>query len=472
MPESTTTSEPSRGVEYAWQLLSAGHPIAAIDRCRALLAADDNDARTWLVLAQALLIAGRAAETLDAADAALDRMAETACAWFLRGTALACLGETAAAAIALRRAAALDPSDGKIQLNLGNALTALDQLEAAETALVAARALSPSAEAHASLAALRLLQARPHEALAGYQAALVLQPDNPAITWDFGFTCHLTGDSPAGWWAWRVRKPEEQAVIDRLPLAGPEWTGQGTPKHLLVISTQGLGDAIQFARYLPLPDIAATLVCAPGLVPLLAQLVATSPDTADCPDHDAWTTLADLPRLLPPFPMPVPYLSAIPATPSAPGIGLAWTGNAHHLNNARRSLPPGLLDPLLAVTGRRFVSLQPGHSTPAGIVDLGGALTDLAATASVISGLDLVVTVDTVVAHLAGALGKPVWILLPYSPDWRWGLNRDATPWYPAARLFRQPAPGDWPSVVAAVISALKDPEWTVSLNNTPRSMR
>jgi hypothetical protein len=150
-----------------------------------------------------------------------------------------------------------------------------------------------------------------------------------------------------------------------------------------------------------------------------------------------------------------------PLLPEAQAIGLVWAGNPAHSNDARRSLPIEQLARLLGVPGVRFVSLQVGPrsgeaSDIAGVADLSSALGDYAATAAVVAQLALVITVDTSVAHLAGALGKPVWVMLPFAPDWRWLLARHHdSPWYSSMRLFRQPRPGDWDGVVSAVIAAL-----------------
>src|SRR5262249_21343711 len=141
-------------------------------------------------------------------------------------------------------------------------------------------------------------------------------------------------------------------------------------------------------------------------------------------------------------------------------VGLVWAGNPKHKNNRRRSLNPQLLAPLAEVAGVRWFSLQQGSSGGANVgfaVQLGPELTDFAETAAAIENLDLVITVDTAVAHLAGALGRPVWTLLPFAPDWRWMLDRSDTRWYPSMRLFRQPAPGDWTSVITEVASALEE---------------
>jgi hypothetical protein len=142
---------------------------------------------------------------------------------------------------------------------------------------------------------------------------------------------------------------------------------------------------------------------------------------------------------------------------------LAWRGNPDHKNDRNRSIPISLLEPLLGLGGLAFYSLQvgpaqdqaAGESKPGKLTSLAGQIRDYADTARFIEQLDLVITVDTSIAHLAGALGRPTWVLLPFAPDWRWLLDRNDSPWYPTVRLFRQPAPGDWPSVIQDVVAAL-----------------
>ena len=139
-------------------------------------------------------------------------------------------------------------------------------------------------------------------------------------------------------------------------------------------------------------------------------------------------------------------------------VGLVWAGNPRHFNDGARSLPPGHLLPLTRLPGIHCCSLQVGTApadVPDGIVDLARELTDFGETAAVIAALDLIITVDTAVAHLAGSLGKRVWVLLPYTSDWRWMLDREDSPWYPSMRLFRQKQPGGWDEVVARVVSEL-----------------
>ena len=243
-----------------------------------------------------------------------------------------------------------------------------------------------------------------------------------------------------------------------------------------MLAEQGFGDTIQLCRYLP-PLVAGgaqvVLECAAPLLPLLRCLpgVTLIRPGAARPPYDVWTDQMSLPRLfgtaLDTIPCQDSYLHADPARVAAwaaslpPGlrVGLAWAGNPLHSNDRRRSIPPDALAPLLAAAPGAFISLQVGAAASAAArlgVTSAGSLADFGETAALATNLDLVITVDTAVAHLCGALGVPTWVLLPHAPDWRWLLGRDDSPWYNAMRLFRQDRPGDWAGVIGRVAAALR----------------
>jgi tetratricopeptide (TPR) repeat protein len=477
---------PPQDINVAIGLFERGDAAGAARLCRASLAADPRALPPRLVLASALLATRDISAALDEAEAVLSIDLAAALAHFVRGTALHELRRDREAAASLQRAVELAPGDAKSWLNYGITLTALDQLDAAVTALQRACALAPhSAEAHASLGTALVQCLRLPEAVAAYRTALRLRPDFAEASWDLGFALLLGGDFASGWAALARRKPEEERALAACGVSGAEWSGPewkaGTDaaQTLLVVASQGLGDTIQLARYLPL--LAAQghrvlVTCDARLAPLLKTLagVADVLTQADpLPPHDSWVALSSLPRLFATtrFTIPAPgaYLAADPvrverwraaiATGSShgPAVGLVWSGNPAHANNARRSMPQAALAPLLNVSGVRFIGLQrdAGMPPPPGVIDLSAQLTDLAETAAALHALDLVITVDTAVAHLAGALGRPAWIALPYAPDWRWLLGRDDSPWYRSVRLFRQPRTGDWDSVVTQLAASL-----------------
>lgn len=279
-------------------------------------------------------------------------------------------------------------------------------------------------------------------ATAALVQALQVRPDNQRAIAGLGMVLLGRGLYPQGWALYEARKS-----LDPTPLDGagvPEWDGAPLEgRRLLVWPEQGLGDEIQMARYVPLLRAAGpvTLACSPPLARLFEQLgVAIFPrtDGAAPPPTDLYVRNFSLPALLgtslETIP-PAPYLHA-PSDPKRGGVGFVWRGDPTHANDARRSLPsPQLLAPLAEVA--ELVDLQ----TPRG---------DFLDTAARIQALDLVITVDTSMAHLAGALGVPCWVMLPgHGTDWRWLRGRTDSPWYPSLRLYRQTTPGDWSDVVA-----------------------
>ena len=262
-------------------------------------------------------------------------------------------------------------------------------------------------------------------------------------------------------------------------LMGPLWEGEDLQgKTILLLCEQGAGDAIQFVRYAPLfqrRGARVLLACQPGLMTLFSQspgvdvaIDATKP----FPPHDTHFFLMMAPKLFGVDPAEdssaFPYLFVQDhlhdkwrkqvQSISGRKIGVAWAGNPKHRKDLFRSLDPSLLDPLWAVEDCVFVSLQKSHPIPfPPMIDWTSLLSDFAETAALILQLDLVITVDTSIAHLAAALGKEVFILLPFVPDWRWRLHGSTTPWYPSVRLFRQKTRGDWSSVLEEVKLALEE---------------
>lgn len=315
--------------------------------------------------------------------------------------------------------------------------------------------------------------------------ALALFPDNAQFTVARGMHRLLRGDFARGWEDFdaRLRDPERYPLRRSL-LERPMWRGESfAGKTLLVFGEQGAGDNLMMARYLPrvkalggrvvyeVPEgLHELLETAGGIDLCVPRRLDREPQVA----FDLWTPVMTLPRTfaaaLDTIPSEMPYLSVPPETRVfwkglvGPGdalkVGLAWSGNPGHLNDYFRSVPMDAMVPLLRTSGVLFhrLQLEGGQDLarvfPA-VRDLTEHVITFADTAALIDQMDLVITVDTSIAHVAGALGKLTWLLLPFRPDWRWLLDRDDSPWYPSVRLFRQPQPQDWRAVIQEVKAAL-----------------
>jgi tetratricopeptide (TPR) repeat protein len=423
---------------------------------------------------------GRHAEALACCDRAIAIDKSFADAISNRGMLLDALDRCEEALASFDKAIALDPAHARAHHNRGAVLHRLDRFEEAVASFDRAIAVSP-AYAHAFYhrgRALRELQ-RHDQALASYRQAIALDPDNAAAHWEAGLIALSHGDFAAGWqdYEWRFKVEEIASPRD---FAQPQWRGDAPleGRTILLHAEQGLGDTIQFVRYAPLVaarGAAVVLEVQRPLATLLRGMAGVSKLLCrgePLLEFDLHCPLASLPLAFATtretIPAPIPYLrppaeriaawrARFPA--ATPRVGLVWSGDARHHNDRNRSMPFEMLAPLIATPGIRFVSLQKEARESDllalrrcdSVIDLAAQLEDFADTAAAISLLDLVITVDTSVAHLAGSLGTPVWILLPVTVDWRWLIDREDSPWYPTARLFRQDSPGDWPSVIARV---------------------
>ncbi|MEO8714951.1 MAG: tetratricopeptide repeat protein, partial [Acetobacteraceae bacterium] len=430
-------------------------------------------------LARALLGAGTLPPALEAADAGLGEFPDEAELHFLRGTALNAMRRPDEAAASLARAVALDPGHARAWLNLGNACADLDRLEEAERHIRLACRLAPDLlEAHASLGFVLTSLGRLVEARAACATAIARAPECAQAHWNLATAALLEGDFATGFREYEWRKRHDRFRRDFIDLPGRVWNGETVDRlDVLVHAEQGLGDTIQLSRYLPL--IAArgarvTLACEASLIPLLRRapgLHAVVDNGARLPAYDLWIDQMSLPRVFDTMPDTIPApggwlvpdpvaVASIGASlPPGPRVGVVWAGNPNHSNDRRRSLPEWAVARLAEAFAAPLISLQLGprarEASLHGFHELSDYLTDYAATAAAVAALDLVVCVDTSVAHVAGALGKPAWVMLPHAPDWRWMLGRDDTPWYRSLRLFRQPRPGDWASVIDRITEGL-----------------
>jgi len=363
-------------------------------------------------------------------------------------------------------------------IQAGKAHFAEWRFDAAEVVLARAVAADPGAfEAKAYLARTWDALGRTGEAIALYRDALEIEPENAAVHLLLAQSLLMDGHYPEGWveYEWRYNG-EGGAPFPNIQ--APLWDGAPLPgKTLLVFGEQGYGDVLQFVRLLPWARQHCGRLafgCSPPLARLLAGIAGADHSFQDwhrVGSFDAYIPISGLPRALgltrENLPAEVPYLTADPrlvrrwqrrlGAAAGPRIGICWAGRPTHPNDRFRSIPFDLLAGALPKTAR-LVSLQKGERAAdakgSRAEDLSDRLHDFADTAAVIECLDMVVTVDTSVAHLAGAMGKPVHVLVPYLPDWRWGRDGIGTPWYPSATLHRQPAPTDWNGAVSG-LSAL-----------------
>jgi tetratricopeptide (TPR) repeat protein len=387
----------------------------------------------------------------------------------------------------LARSAAAVPQEPEFHNNLGLALAAVDRHDDAAAAYRRALELKPAhAIAWNNLGLVLNAALRLPEAIDAFRQAIAHKPDFAQAHWNLSLALLTQGEYRKGWreYAWRESIGELAGRERRY--AGPRWDGvvrEGMT--LLITAEQGLGDMLQFIRLVePLARNGVTvLVSAPR--PLLS-LLATAPGVArvfgpqdPIPAYDAHAPLLALADAFgidaSTIPANVPYLKPDPrrctevantlsAYAGRRKIGLAWAGNRAHANDRRRSIALSQLAPLLDTPAAAWFSLQPiADDAAAAALNAASELirlpvrSEFDGTAALVSQLDLIITVDTSIAHLAGALARPTWVLLPFAPDWRWQTQRTDSPWYPTARLFRQPRPGAWDTVIRDVQAALRE---------------
>ncbi len=398
-----------------------------------------------------------------------------------------------AAIACLRRAILYAPPSGPLYSNLGNLLWMNLEFEAAMTAFRRALELAPDRpETLHNLGLLHFSLGDYRAAIECYDRALALQPDRTLVRWDRALALLASGDLRRGFEAYDVRFDLDDPTmrfdlklrtVRTIPV--PLWSGEDPAgKTIYVYAEQGAGDTIQFARFLPLLASRGARVifdCPPDLVRLLSSLPGIAemrPQTGEMPlpKADFQMPLMSLPArfgiTLETVPAQVPYVRAPlaitgPSVPRPPGVrfavGIVWGGRPEHSNDHNRSMPLQQLLSLADLPGVALYSLQKGPRAQdivsiganALVYDLAPQIQDFVDTARLMAHLDLIVTIDTSMAHLAGALARPCFVLLPFTPDWRWLNRRDDTPWYPTLRLFRQTRPADWKGVVERVRAAI-----------------
>ena len=501
-------------IRRARQLLHEGKLDAAVDANRAVLERNPGACTCWSNLGVALFRLGRKDEALsvlqhgadicpesvdlnynlglallglerfdqavDHCRTALQRCPDSAKLYHLLGTALSKLRQPEAAATAWRRAVSLAPTMSAYRQNLAKELQVLGRYAEGERELRVASSQDPnSPDVLAMLAQNLINQGLLDSGLEYCNAALAIAPDHVNARIARARANFLTGRYAAAWpdYRWRRRRK----TWSGMKVAGSGWEGQDLAgRSILLYGEQGLGDVIQFARYAPLlaqHGAQVVLYCPVRLTGLLQRL----PDVAQAipgdlphPSTDWICSLLDVPDIL------GADLDSIPASPYLPAcprrrpllsatrkrrIGIVWAGNSTQADDRQRSCRVDHFAPLLEIPGTEFISFQVGPrarelrtSGWLGLInEAGPQVVPFDATADALLEVDLVITVDTAMAHLAGALGRPVWTLLAFAPDWRWMLGRVDTPWYPTMRLFRQSSPGDWAGVFRDVRTALVD---------------
>ncbi|HEY1709106.1 MAG TPA: tetratricopeptide repeat protein [Rhizomicrobium sp.] len=480
--------------DYPEALANRGNVLVALGRPREAVASYDRAIALKPGDADTHYNRGAALEALQQWDAAIASYDQ---AVFLRpafpqafnnlGNALKEAGKPADAVASYDRAIALRPDYADALSNRGAALRDLGRSEEALASFAAALAARPQfAEAHNNRGCTLRDLCRFDDAMEDFAQALAIAPDYAEARWNTALTQLLLGDWEHGWENAEARFHKTRNPVPRPVLAVPEWRGEALAgRKLLVFCEQGYGDAIQFIRFVPLPQARGaqiTVLADRRLHALLGGAVTDVSFTDSVGDarFDFQIALMSVPRVLGTTPATVPanapYLAVDPARADVwrarlgnDGfkVGLCWQGNPAGAVDRGRSLPLAELAPLARVPGVRLISLQKIHGleqfhkrprgmsieTPGHDFDDGrDAFVD---TAAMMLHLDLVITSDTAIAHLAGALGRPVWTALKHVPDWRWLLGRSDTPWYPTMRLFRQPRAGDWAAVVRAMTEAL-----------------
>jgi tetratricopeptide (TPR) repeat protein len=450
------------------------------------LAARPGDLEALLYRANALSALNRPQEALACFDAALARDPGRGDARLNRGSVLATMGRHAQALGDFDAVLAQTPNHIEALYNRGTALLELGRPIEALAAFDRALSLAPT-HMRAWNNRGRVLQTLNwhDDAVASFEKAIALDKDYSDAHSNLALSLLTLGGLRRGFAEYEWRWKRAGMSDARRGYRGRLWLGEFPlgQRTILLSAEQGLGDTIQFVRYAPLLARAGAKV-ALEVQPELTTLLVGVEGVSSChargetlPTYDVYCPLGSLPLALKTesstIPADVPYLRADdariakwrPAIAALPGkrVALAWAGHARHPNDRNRSIDLKLLQPLFGIEGVSFVSIQRDLrdddaallARHANITHIGAGLADMADTAAVAALADLIIAVDTSVVHLAGAMGRDVWILLPFSPDWRWTLTGTHSPWYPRTRLFRQPAPGDWPSVIAATRDAL-----------------
>ncbi|MBI5278366.1 MAG: tetratricopeptide repeat protein [Burkholderiales bacterium] len=448
--------EPGQALSHhqrALALRDLKRPAEALASLERAVALAPNLADAHYMRGVFLLELARADEALASLDRALQLKPDAADAWNLRGVALRLLGRIEASLASFDAALQRKPVFAQAHLDRGYALRELGRLD---------------------------------EAIASYDRAIAADPHDVEATWGKAIALLLAGRLEEGFELFECRWDKASFTSPKRGFRAPQWTGQQplAGKTIVLHAEQGFGDAIQFARFAPLVAerggrvvlevpraLAGLLGTLPGIVQVVERGRPLPPFDFHCPlmslPRAFGTTLHSIPAAegyLAPDPGKLAHWQAVLGPARAPRIGLAWSGRPTHKGDRQRSLGLARLVEALP-SGPEYVSLQKELREPddavlaahPGLRHFGARLVDFGDTAALCAAMDLVVSVDTSVAHLAGALGRPTWLLLPRAPDWRWLLDRPNTPWYASVRLFRQDAARDWDPVLSRIAGAIRD---------------
>lgn len=464
----------------------ANQPQPAMELIQRAIAIAPDMADYHYNLGQILASCGRLDESVASYRRATELKADYADAFNNMGVSLLESKRTVEAIEAYRKAIALRPEAADFRSNISNALRDNEQIDEAIAEAQRATELDPSyAQGHNNLGASLMKLRRLDEAEQCYRQAIKLMPDYPLAHHNLAMVLLLTGRLEEGLPGMELRWRAKELGLISQAFRQPMWDGSDlNGRKILLWTEQGFGDAIQFVRYLPMIQSRGGEVVL-GCPPELVRLFRTVPGVGEIvttgdrePTFDVHCPLVSLPlafkTTLQTVPANIPYLTAdkdlVEQFRSQMGphqgkrkIGLVWAGSRHHSNDRNRSVSLEMLAPLAKASNAVFFSLQmdqaaqQAQNPPAGmeLIDWTSQIKDFADSAALIANLDLLITVDTAPAHLAGALGKPVWMLVPFLPDWRWMVDRMDSPWYPTMKLFRQPARGDWKEPIEQIAREL-----------------
>lgn len=471
--------ERNASLAEGWHILAASHqaqgqPAKAEPCYREALLLDAGQIMVWLNHASCLMALGRWDEAEGAVEHALGLNARHGLGRRHKATILSHKGDVKTAEQILRDLVAERPTDADAWIHLGILIHGQDRLDEAEDAYRKAYALQPSHPgAGRNLTAVLRGQAKFEEAARITAELLAKTPNDPELNLQYATTLLTLGRWHDAWpyYEWR-------SVRNRT-LNRPQWRGEDLAgKTILIHAEQGLGDTIMFARYVPMVKAlgARTIFMAQkALLPLFERGLAGVDQFLPLDEKEAvlprvvdyHSPLMSLPRSFNTMPETIPdncpYIVAPPVfllrPKRRPHVGIVWAGNPDYPNDKNRSMRFSDFAPLFDIQGVDFYSFQMGAAKDQAqaafaqnqLIDLSGQLTDFGQTALLLQSMDLIISVDTALAHLAGAMAKPIWMMIAFMPDFRWMLDKETTRWYPTARLFRQPRHNDWRSVIERI---------------------